>query len=87
MPSTYQIFCAITAQTSRIGPLRWIQQAGGRLPKPLIEELCEAQPQARFFTMYGQTEATARLSYRPPERLADKLGSIGKGILPRGWKC
>ena len=30
--------------------------------------------------MYGQTEATARLSYLPPERLADKLGSIGKGL-------
>src|SRR4029077_19274121 len=36
--------------------------------------------QVRFFSMYGQTEATARLSYLPPERLADKLGSIGKGL-------
>ena len=24
--------------------------------------------------MYGQTEATARLTYLPPERLSDKLG-------------
>ena len=30
--------------------------------------------------MYGQTEATSRLSYLPPERLADKLGSIGRGL-------
>jgi acyl-CoA synthetase (AMP-forming)/AMP-acid ligase II len=30
--------------------------------------------------MYGQTEATARLSCLPPERLDDKPGSIGKGI-------
>ncbi len=30
--------------------------------------------------MYGQTEATARLSCVAPERLLDKLGSIGKGI-------
>ena len=30
--------------------------------------------------MYGQTEATARLSYLPPELLDDKLGSIGKGL-------
>ena len=27
--------------------------------------------------MYGQTEATARLSYLPPERAEDKAGSIG----------
>jgi acyl-CoA synthetase (AMP-forming)/AMP-acid ligase II len=30
--------------------------------------------------MYGQTEATARLSYLAPERLGDKLGSIGCGL-------
>jgi acyl-CoA synthetase (AMP-forming)/AMP-acid ligase II len=30
--------------------------------------------------MYGQTEATARLSYVPPELLEKKMGSIGKGI-------
>jgi acyl-CoA synthetase (AMP-forming)/AMP-acid ligase II len=30
--------------------------------------------------MYGQTEATARISYVPPERLAEKLGSIGRPI-------
>jgi acyl-CoA synthetase (AMP-forming)/AMP-acid ligase II len=30
--------------------------------------------------MYGQTEATARLSYLPPDSLDTKLGSVGKGI-------
>ena len=30
--------------------------------------------------MYGQTEATARLSYLPPERAEDKAGSIGIAI-------
>jgi acyl-CoA synthetase (AMP-forming)/AMP-acid ligase II len=34
----------------------------------------------KYFLMYGQTEGTARLSYLPPERLADKLGSIGRGL-------
>jgi acyl-CoA synthetase (AMP-forming)/AMP-acid ligase II len=37
-------------------------------------------PSARFFVMYGQTEATARLTYLPPERLDEKLGSIGKAL-------
>ena len=35
---------------------------------------------ARLFVMYGQTEATARLSYLPPERAEDKAGSIGIAI-------
>src|SRR5262249_9223508 len=60
--------------------LRLIQQAGGRLPSVVIEELVAARPNARLFVMYGQTEATARLSYLPPERVMDKLGSIGQGI-------
>ena len=30
--------------------------------------------------MYGQTEATARISYLPPERLNDKMGTVGIGI-------
>jgi long-chain acyl-CoA synthetase len=30
--------------------------------------------------MYGQTEATARLSWLPPEKLPVKLGSCGKAI-------
>jgi acyl-coenzyme A synthetase/AMP-(fatty) acid ligase len=60
--------------------LRHVQQAGGTLAPALIEELRAAVPEARVFVMYGQTEATARLSYLPPERLDDKLGSIGCGI-------
>jgi acyl-CoA synthetase (AMP-forming)/AMP-acid ligase II len=30
--------------------------------------------------MYGQTEATARISYVPPERLGEKIGTIGVPI-------
>ena len=33
--------------------------------------------------MYGQTEATARISYVPPEMLGKKVGSIGVAI-PEG---
>src|SRR5262249_54023930 len=31
----------------------------------------------RFFVMYGQTEATARIAYVPCDRLGDKIGAIG----------
>jgi acyl-CoA synthetase (AMP-forming)/AMP-acid ligase II len=57
-----------------------VQQAGGKLQPIFIRELVAALPQAEVFVMYGQTEATARLSYLPPGSLGTKLGSIGKGI-------
>ena len=81
VPSTYQILLRKTHFARRAFPsLRWLQQAGGKLPNPFIREIRQAFPQVRFFTMYGQTEATARLSYLPPERLDDKLGSVGRGL-------
>jgi acyl-CoA synthetase (AMP-forming)/AMP-acid ligase II len=60
--------------------LRYVTQAGGKLHNVFIDEFTEAFPDIRFFVMYGQTEATARLSYLDPEMLKPKLGSIGKGI-------
>ena len=81
VPSTYQILLRRTHFARRKFPaLRWLQQAGGKLPNPFIQEIRCAFPQVRLFVMYGQTEATARLSYLPPELLDDKLGSIGKGL-------
>ena len=81
VPATYQILLRKTHFARRKFPaLRWLQQAGGKLPNPFLREFREAFPEVKLFVMYGQTEATARLSYLPPERLDDKLGSIGKGL-------
>ena len=81
VPSTYQILLRKSRFPAMTFPsLRWLQQAGGKLPNPHIAEILKAFPDVRYYLMYGQTEATARLSYLPPERLTDKLGSIGKGL-------
>lgn len=34
----------------------------------------------KFYLMYGQTEAAPRISFVPPDRLLDKVGSIGIAI-------
>ena len=60
--------------------LRYVQQAGGHLAPALIEALGQALPGVSVYVMYGQTEATARLSCLPPDQLDRKRGSIGKGI-------
>lgn len=81
VPSSLQLLLGASSFGTRPLPgLRHIQQAGGKLPAAQVEQVMAAQPQARLFVMYGQTEATARLSYLPPERLAEKVGSIGRGI-------
>lgn len=81
VPSTFGMLLRnSTFGTTAVPSLRTIQQAGGRLAPALVEQLARAQPQARVFVMYGATEATARLSYLPPEELSRRPGSIGRGI-------
>jgi acyl-CoA synthetase (AMP-forming)/AMP-acid ligase II len=81
VPSSIQLLLRLSTFKSRPLPqLRLIQQAGGKLPAPQIEELVAARPDTQVFIMYGQTEATARLSYLPPEMIVAKPGSIGTGI-------
>jgi long-chain acyl-CoA synthetase len=81
VPSIYQLLLRKSRFRELSFPtLRWFQQAGGKLPNPCIAEVLQSFPAVRFFLMYGQTEATARLSFLPPERLGDKLGSIGQGL-------
>ncbi len=81
VPSTYQILLRKSRFRELEFPkLRWFQQAGGKLPNAFISEILESFPRVGYWLMYGQTEATARLSYLPPERLGDKLGSIGRGL-------
>lgn len=83
VPSTFQILLRnanLAGRAQKLPALRKIQQAGGRLPDVFIDELRAALPDARIFIMYGQTEATARLSYLPPDELATHRGSIGRGL-------
>lgn len=65
---------------SRWASLRYVAQAGGKLPRPVVETLRSDWPEVSLYLMYGQTEATARISYLPPE-LADRHpDSAGKPL-------
>jgi len=82
VPSHFQILLrkSKTFTNTKFPDLKYVTQAGGKLHNVFIEEFVKAFPDKKFFVMYGQTEATARLSYLPPELVLKKLGSIGKGI-------
>jgi long-chain acyl-CoA synthetase len=81
VPSHFQLLMRNSSLRKRTFPeLRYVQQSGGHLAPSFIREMTAALPSTQFFVMYGQTEATARLSYLPPEYLSSKLGSIGRGM-------
>lgn len=82
VPSHYQILLkkSQSFKTTDFPDLRYVTQAGGKLHDVFIDEFIDTFPKIAFFVMYGQTEATARLSYLPPHMVSVKKGSIGKGI-------
>jgi len=81
VPSTYQILINKTQFLQQEFPsLKYFTQAGGQLPNKYIKIIVDHFPKKKFYVMYGATEATARLSYLPPELITTKMGSIGKGI-------
>ena len=79
VPYTYQILKRLRFFEQEFPWLRSMTQAGGKLPADLVTEVGTwAQARGiRFYVMYGQTEATARMSYLPPEDCLKKPGSIG----------
>lgn len=82
VPSHYQILLRKSTdfKNTQFPYLKYVTQAGGKLHSSVIQEFIEAFPEIKFYVMYGQTEATARLSYLSPELLSEKMGSLGKGI-------
>jgi acyl-CoA synthetase (AMP-forming)/AMP-acid ligase II len=82
VPSHFQILLrkSDSFKKTRFPDLKYVTQAGGKLAPIFIDEFREAHPEIRFIVMYGQTEATARLSWLPPEIYERRKGSMGKGI-------
>ena len=63
-----------------LGTLRYVAQAGGAMSPETIRWARSAFAPAPLFVMYGQTEATSRLSYLPPGLALAKEGSVGRGL-------
>ncbi len=75
VPYTYKALERVGFLTMNLPSLKTLTQAGGHLDPALVVKFYEKVN--RFFVMYGQTEATARIAYLPPNLLPEKLGSIG----------
>lgn len=82
VPYTYEMLARLRFFTMKLPSLRYMTQAGGKLSPELHEKFAEwAQNNGKkFIVMYGQTEATARMSYLPAEKSLEKYGSMGIAI-------
>jgi acyl-coenzyme A synthetase/AMP-(fatty) acid ligase len=82
VPYTYELLEASRFRERELPSLRTLTQAGGRIDPDLRIQYSDwaAQRGIRFFVMYGQTEATARIAYLPPDHHAEFGDCIGRAI-------
>lgn len=82
VPYTYEMLRMLRFFRMDLPYLKTMTQAGGKLNKDIAKQYIEfaQEKDKRFFVMYGQTEATARMSYLPLEHALDKYASIGIAI-------
>jgi acyl-CoA synthetase (AMP-forming)/AMP-acid ligase II len=81
VPSTFALLLSRTKlKEYDLSSLRYLTQAGGPMAPVSINRIMAEIPHIDFVVMYGQTEASARLSYLPVEKLQEKMGSIGIAI-------
>lgn len=87
VPSTFALLLArVNVSDYDFSALRYLTQAGGAMSPALTLRLRDAFASQQIFVMYGQTEATSRISYLPPGLLEQKLGSVGRPIDGVEWQ-
>ncbi|MFC5995734.1 AMP-binding protein [Pseudonocardia hispaniensis] len=79
VPYTFELLDRVGFAQMRLPHLRYVTQAGGRLEPSVVRRYAElgARDGWRFVVMYGQTEATARMAFLPPELAASCPSAIG----------
>jgi acyl-coenzyme A synthetase/AMP-(fatty) acid ligase len=82
VPYTFEMLKRLRFFRMELPDLKVMTQAGGKLNKDIAKEYIDFafEKGKKFFVMYGQTEATARMSYLPWESALDKYASIGIAI-------
>ncbi|MCI2106069.1 MAG: AMP-binding protein [Intestinimonas sp.] len=82
VPATYDLLKRAGLFERDLPSFRYFTQAGGRLSVEMHRRCAQFAQETgrRFYAMYGQTEATARMSYLPWRLALEKCGSIGVPI-------
>lgn len=82
VPHTYALLDAVDFGTGilpRLPTLRYMTQAGGRMAPDQVRGYAGLLRQhgVDLFVMYGQTEATARIAYLPPDLALEHPDAVG----------
>ncbi|MET9684185.1 AMP-binding protein [Streptomyces coeruleorubidus] len=82
VPYTFDLLDRIGFEHMELPHLRRVTQAGGRLAPERVAEYAELGRRSgwQLFVMYGQTEATARMAYLPPQLAAERPEAVGVPI-------
>ena len=82
VPHTFDMLEQSGADSVYEPSLRLLTQAGGRMAPADVARWVDrsAGRGVDFYVMYGQTEATARMAYLPPDLAAHRPGTIGRAI-------
>jgi acyl-CoA synthetase (AMP-forming)/AMP-acid ligase II len=82
VPYQYEMLRRLRFDPAKYPALRKLTQAGGRLRTDLVTDFAQrmATVGGSLYVMYGTTEAAPRMATLPPERLAEKLGSVGLAL-------
>jgi long-chain acyl-CoA synthetase len=77
VPFTYEVFDRLNILKKK-NYIKKLLQAGGPLNINLQKKFAKiCKKKIDFYIMYGQTEASPRISYLPPKKFSKKIGSIG----------
>ena len=79
VPYTFDLLDRVGFASMALPHLRYVTQAGGRLDPGRVRQYAELGHRRgwEFYAMYGQTEATARMTYLPPALATTRPESIG----------
>lgn len=82
VPYTFELLERVGFPTMDIPHLRYVTQAGGKMPPERVREFAAAAEQQgwRLFVMYGATEATSRMAYLPTHLARRRPNAIGVPI-------
>ncbi|UGV41749.1 acyl--CoA ligase [Methanococcoides orientis] len=81
VPSTYRILLKYPSSFQRsFRNVRLAASAGGAMEVEIIDQIKQLNDRIEIIPMYGQTEATARLSYLPSKDLEKYPDAIGRPI-------